>query len=95
MSEEQNQITQNQAKVTVQENGKLTEKYYIEVNPSAWRKFFTGLLGGLGWGIGLTLGTSAFMILIGFLISKIDFVPVLGTFFADVIKSAQSQLLAK
>lgn len=89
MGEEQNQ---SQAKTVVQENGKTIEKYYIEVNRSAWRKFFTGLLGGLGWGIGITLGTSAFIILIGFLVSKIDFVPILGDFFAQVIKSAQNNL---
>ena len=95
MGEVQNQTAQTQARVTVQENGKVIEKYYIEVNRSAWRKFFTGLLGGLGWGIGLTLGTSAFIILVGFLISKIDFVPILGDFFAQVIKSAQGNLQAR
>lgn len=71
---------------------KVVEKYYIEVNPTGFNKFLHGLLGGLGWGVGITLGTSAFIVIVGFLVSKIDFVPVLGQFLADVIKSAQHSL---
>ncbi|GEM_PF-4561925 len=78
-----------------QQNQKLVEKYYIEVNPSVWKKFFVGLLGGLGWGIGLTLGTSVLIILVGYFASQIDFVPVLGNFFAKVIESAQGNLQAR
>lgn len=71
---------------------KVVEKYYIEVNPSGFKKFLHGLLGGLGWGIGITLGTSILLIGIGFLVSKVNFVPILGQFLADVIKSSQNNL---
>ncbi len=71
---------------------KTVEKYYIEINPSAKVKFLHGLMGGLGWGIGITIGTAVFIGLIGFLISKIDLVPVFGHFLSDVIKSAQGNL---
>lgn len=71
---------------------KLVEKYYIEINPSARVKFINGLLGGIGWGIGITLGTAIFLGLLGFIISKIDFVPIFGHFLSDVIKSSQSNL---
>ena len=70
---------------------KIVEKHYIEVNASGKSKFLMGLLGGLGWGIGITLGTSLFLLLIGFLISQIDFVPILGNFLAEVVKSATQQ----
>ena len=69
---------------------KIIEKNYIEVNASGKHKFLMGLLGGLGWGIGITLGTSLFLLLIGFLISKIDFIPIIGQFLANVMQSAQS-----
>lgn len=74
------------------ETQKVVEKYYIEVNPSGFKKFLHGLLGGLGWGIGLTLGTSILLIGIGFLVSRVNFVPVIGQFLADVIKSSQNSL---
>jgi len=69
---------------------KVIEKYYIEVSQSGRRRFLLGLIGGLGWGIGITLGTSLLLILIGFIVSKIDFVPILGNFLAQVIESAQT-----
>ena len=70
---------------------KVVEKYYIEVTASAKKRFLLGLLGGLGWGVGITLGTSAIILIIGYFASQIDFVPILGQFFSDIIKSTQSQ----
>ena len=69
---------------------KTVEKYYIEVSQSGRQRFLLGLIGGLGWGIGITIGTSLLLLLIGFIVSKIDFVPVLGNFLAQVIESAQT-----
>jgi len=80
---EENNLSQNQ---------KIVEKYYIEVNPSGFRKFLHGLIGGLGWGVGITLGTSLFLLAIGYLVSQIDFVPILGQFLSDVVKSASTNL---
>ena len=77
------------------QNQKVVEKYYIEVSPSAKKRFLIGLAGGIGWGIGLTLGTAAIIYVVGILVSKVDFVPVFGKFAADVIKSAQSNLTTR
>lgn len=74
------------------DNEKIIEKHYIEVTTSKWHKFITGIISGLGYGIGITFGTAIFFIVIGFVISKIDFIPILGNFFSEVIKSAQSNL---
>lgn len=75
-----------------EENQKVVEKYYIEVTASAKKRFLLGLVGGLGWGVGITLGTSAVILAIGYFVSKIDFVPILGQFLADVVKAAQPNL---
>lgn len=75
-----------------EENQKIVEKYYIEVNSSPVRKFISGLLGGIGWGIGLTVGTGVILYLLGMVIAKVDFVPILGQFLADIVKSAQGNL---
>ena len=71
---------------------KIIEKRYIEVNSSAKQRFLHGVLGGIGWGIGLTLGTAAIIVIVSFFASKIDFVPILGQFFADVINESQQNL---
>lgn len=73
----------------------IIEKRYIEINPSAKVRFLHGLLGGLGWGIGITVGTAVFLGIIGFIISKVDFVPIFGHFLSEVIKSAQGNLTAR
>lgn len=77
------------------QNQKVVEKYYIEVSPSARKRFLIGLAGGIGWGVGLTLGTTAVIYVISLAVAKIDFVPILGQFAAEVIKSAQSNLNTK
>lgn len=74
---------------------KVVEKYYIEVSASNRRKFVTGLFSGLGYGVGLTIGTSIFFIVLGFFVSRVDLQPILGKFLADVIKAAQPNLKVK
>jgi hypothetical protein len=83
---------QNQKSEGPEQSRRIVEKYYIEVNPSPFKKFLTGLLGGIGWGVGLTIGTGAIIYVLAFIVAKIDFVPVFGQFLADVIKSAQGNL---
>lgn len=75
--------------------GKTVEKYYIEVNSNPVTKFFNGLIGGIGWGIGLTVGTGVLLYLLGMAVAKVDFVPIFGNFLADVVKSAQGNLISK
>jgi len=75
-----------------EENQKIVEKYYIEVNPSAKVKFINGLLGGLGWGVGLTIGTAFFLAIMGYAISRVDFAPIIGQFFQGIIESSQQNL---
>ena len=81
-----------QATQTSNQNQKVVEKYYIEVSPSAKKRFLIGLAGGIGWGVGLTLGTAVLLYIISFAASQIDFVPFIGKFAAEVIKSAQENL---
>ncbi|OGD86105.1 hypothetical protein A3B51_03135 [Candidatus Curtissbacteria bacterium RIFCSPLOWO2_01_FULL_41_18] len=74
---------------------KVVEKYYIEVGQSTGKNFLRGLVGGLGWGIGITLGTTVIIALFGFIVSKIDLIPLIGHFTAEVIKAAQQNLKGK
>lgn len=75
-----------------QDKQKIVEKYYIETTASFKRRLFLGIIGGIGWGVGLTLGTAAVIVTLGFFVSKIDFVPILGQFLADIVRESQSNL---
>lgn len=74
------------------QKSKIVEKYYIEVSSSAKKRFLIGLAGGIGWGVGLTLGTAVLLYIISLVTSHIGFIPFIGKFAAEVIKSAQENL---
>ena len=51
-------------------------------------------LGGISWGFGVLIGTTVILAVIAFFINqKVDLVPVFGRFFAEVLKSAQNNLV--
>lgn len=91
MAEEQKTTVQNEKTEGPEQSRRIVEKHYIEVNTSGAHRFWMGVLGGIGWGVGVTLGTAALIILIGYFVSRIDWVPILGQFFQNVIDSASSQ----
>jgi hypothetical protein len=78
-----------------EDNEKIIEKRYIEVDASKKDRFIIGIIGGLGWGIGATIGTAAVLVILGIFVSKINFIPIFGHFSAEVIKAAQANLKAK
>ncbi len=45
-------------------------------------------LGGISWSLGVWIGTTFVIALLVFLLSKIDFVPVIGDFVAKVMSHA-------
>ena len=47
--------------------------------------FFNNFLGGIAWGLGATIGISIFFAIVAFLISKVDLIPVVGSFVSKVL----------
>lgn len=45
---------------------------------------FNNFLGGIAWGLGVTVGLSIVFAVFGFIFSKVDFIPVIGTFVAQI-----------
>lgn len=76
----------------MEDKQKIVEKYYIETTATLKKRLLLGIAGGIGWGIGLTLGTAAIIVTLGFFVAKIDFVPILGQFLADVVRESQANL---
>lgn len=46
--------------------------------------FANNFLGGIAWGLGGTIGLFVGAAILGFILSKIDLIPVIGTFVSDI-----------
>lgn len=46
-------------------------------------------IGGIGWGLGVTVGLSALLAIASFVLSKINFVPIIGQFTNQVVQFVQ------
>lgn len=49
-------------------------------------------LGGIAWGLGTVVGISIIAVFVGFLISKIDLIPIIGDWLANVLRYTQASL---
>lgn len=66
-------------------NGLMSKKEF-------WENAKKGLVGGMFWSIGVTIGfaiVSAFIIIF---LSQVDTIPVIGNFVADVVEQTQRNL---
>ncbi|MBI2268445.1 MAG: hypothetical protein HYU80_03330 [Candidatus Blackburnbacteria bacterium] len=48
-------------------------------------------LGGIAWALGVTVGLSIVLGILGYLVSKVDFVPVIGDFVKKITESVIEQ----
>ncbi len=53
---------------------------------------FNNFFGGIAWSLGVLVGASILIAIAAYFARRIDFVPIFGHFFAEVLKSAQSNL---
>lgn len=50
---------------------------------------FNNFLGGVFWGVGTAFGAILFIAVLGFIVSKSDFIPFIGNFIADIAQSTK------
>lgn len=48
--------------------------------------FINNFVGGIAWGLGATVGAGILLAIFGFLLSKINLIPVIGGFASDIFK---------
>lgn len=65
---------------------------YKKVERPLGKLIVNNFLGGVAWSLGVLIGTGIIFSIIAFIVSKIDFIPILGQFLANIIQSAQTNL---
>lgn len=58
---------------------------YEQVHRGIKKIFIHNFVGGIAWGLGATVGLAAVLTILGFVISKVDIIPVVGEFVSEVI----------
>lgn len=61
----------------------MSEEKYEHVTRSRKKIFINNLIGGVAWGIGATIGLALFLAVFSFIMSKVNLIPVVGTFVSD------------
>lgn len=62
----------------------MSEKY-DGVKKSKKEIFFNNIIGGIGWGIGATIGLSLLLAFLGLIAHYVNLVPVVGNFVSEII----------
>jgi nitrate reductase gamma subunit len=45
----------------------------------------TNILGGMAWGLGATVGLAVIFAILGFILNRLDLVPIVGSFISDIL----------
>ena len=60
--------------------------YMVKKNKINFKNIFaTNFLGGIAWGLGATVGLAVILTLLGLFINKLNLVPIVGSFLADLL----------
>ncbi len=79
---------------TQPEPKKAHEENFQKIDRPLWKMMLFNFLGGISWGLGVLIGTTLLVAVAAFFLNKkIDLVPILGRFMAEVLKSAQNNLV--
>ena len=77
---------------TQQEPQKATgANKYLQPYKSRWKILIDNFLGGFAWGLGSFIGLAILAVAAGYIFSKINLIPILGTWIAQIMNDATSK----
>lgn len=59
---------------------------YDHVKESRKEIFFNNIIGGIGWGLGATVGAAIILAFAGFLLTKVNTVPIIGDYVENILQ---------
>ena len=65
---------------------------YKNVERSLGKIIVNNFIGGIFWSLGAIIGTTIIVSAIAYFVSRVDVIPILGHFIAEVLKSSQEAL---
>lgn len=65
---------------------------YLQVYRSKPQIMLDNFLGGISWSFGTFLGLATIAIIAGFIIHRINLVPIIGTWLAQILQDATSKI---
>lgn len=65
---------------------------YLQPNKSRRAIIFDNFLGGFFWSLGTFLGLGILTVAIGYFLSKVDLVPIIGSWMAQILQDATQRL---
>jgi hypothetical protein len=70
--------------------GTIVKKEY-----STKKTFYANFIAGIGWGIGATVGLTLFLAVFTWILNLLGGLPLVGSFFADLIRFTDAALKLK
>lgn len=65
---------------------------YLQPYKSRRAIMFDNFLGGLFWSLGTFLGLGLLTVIVGYFLSKIDLVPIIGKWMAEILQNTTTQI---
>ena len=65
---------------------------YLQPYKSKKQIFIDNFLGGIAWSLGSLLGLTIITVIAAYLISRIDLIPIIGSWVAQILQDATSKI---
>ena len=64
----------------------MPEEKYNQIHRSRKEMLFNNFLGGIAWSLGTIIGATIIVGILGFILTKIDIIPIIGSFISQIIE---------
>ncbi len=73
----------------------IGQKKFKEKDKSDWEHFKDGIMIGIGWAIGVTIGFVLISTILVFVLRNLGGLPLVGHFIASIVEATQEQVIKR